>query len=167
MNRTTILVLSWVLVWLSIGQLATGVSADDFTETSFVPAFDTTDDSLTYYWGSVKTITLTRQVIGLTYQLCIGANQPTSEQQWINYTASQSNAEITFKQHTAAYTSDDEPLVYLLLTLYEEETAITNLTLTVIYPADQYNAQMVMQSVAIIGTVVFLGLMVILLLKRR
>lgn len=145
-------------------------SADDFTETSFAPAFNTTADPLTYYWATQKTVILERQVIGTVYGLCIGANQPTSERQWINYTATQSIAHITFRHTTAPYSLTDERLVYLLLTLYTiagGDTPITNLTLTIIYPTDQYQPADIMYSLALMGTVVVVGIIVIILIKRR
>ena len=153
-----------ILIGLVVPTQGLAGLADDFTETAFAPEFE--QQELEYYWGSKKVVNLQMLEPGTFYDLCIGTNQYSTEQQWINFTATHTNAEITFVQDSEPVDTNGDTIHYLVLSLYEGSTIKCNITYSVIYPTDQYNpGQIVFALSAIVGAV-FIILVLIYFIRR-
>lgn len=153
----------WVLLLLI--YISPVTITQGWTETTFAPTID--DSPTSYYWGSLKTITVYNQILGVEYSLLVGANQWASERQWINYTATEGTAEITFRQESDPVDTDGNQLEYLALWLYANGTVVDRLVLSIVYPTDQYNAPAIMQSLFYVVAMVLIGGFVIAFMRRR
>ena len=126
-----------------------------------------------YYWASKDTFVLQDLTLQENYGVLIGSNQPTSEHRWVNFTATAMFASVDFRQDTTPVDSSGLTLKTLQLTLYTIDgnfdtspTELDSLTLSIIYPTDQYSAEELVQNGVVIVGAIFVVTTLLLLVRR-
>jgi len=130
-----------------------------------------------YYWNTKDDVSLSYLAINTSYGVVIGSNQYSSEQQWINFTATEKHVKLIFRQDSAPYDNQSNKLTELEFSLYSitsntdtSPTLLDRLTLQIVYPTDQANygslAERISQ-IVIILVLSFIGVSMIVSIFMR